>query len=76
MHFFHEKRKKQFIPLPWKVGDFVFISMNQIDEFANHFHKLNIKYVEKIRGFDPNGIFLEQVLTLGFINSFIHIVLG
>jgi len=76
LHFFHEKRKKQFIPLPWKVGDFVFRSMNKIDEFANHFHNLNLKYVEKIRGFDPNWIFLEHMLTVGFSNSFIHIVLG
>ena len=26
LHFFHEKRKNQFIPLPWKTGDFVFIN--------------------------------------------------
>jgi hypothetical protein len=23
LHFFHDKRKKQFIPMPWKFGDFV-----------------------------------------------------
>jgi hypothetical protein len=73
--FFHEKRKNQFIPLSWKVGDFVFRSMNKIDEFANHFHNLNLKYAENIRGFDPNGIFLEHMLTMGFRNSFIHTVL-
>jgi hypothetical protein len=62
--------------LPWKVGDFVFRNMNKIDEFANHFHNLNLKYVENIRGFDPNGIFLEHMLKLSFSSSFIHTVLG
>jgi hypothetical protein len=50
--------------------------MNKIDEFANHFHNLNLKYAEKIRGFDPNKIFVEHMLTMGFSNSFIHTVLG
>jgi hypothetical protein len=62
--------------LPWKVGDFVFVNMIKIDEFTNHFHNLNLKYVENIRGFDPNGIFVEHMLTMGFSSSFIHTVLG
>jgi hypothetical protein len=62
--------------LPWKVEDFVFINMNKIDEFANHFHNLNLKYVENIRGFEPNGIFVEHMLTMGFCSSFIHTFLG
>ena len=65
----------KFIPLSWKVGDFVFRNMNKIDEFTNYFHNLNLKYAENIRGFDPNGIFLEHMLTVGFSNSFIHTVL-
>jgi hypothetical protein len=76
LHFFHEKRKKQFIPLPWKIGDFVFRNMNKINEFANHFHNLNLKYAERIKGFDPNGIFVEDMLALGFRNPFIHTFLG
>jgi hypothetical protein len=58
------------------IGDFVFRSMNKIDEFSHHFHNLNIKYDEKIRGFDPNKIFVEHMLTMIFSNSFIHTVLG
>jgi hypothetical protein len=50
--------------------------MNQINEFANHFHNLNLKYDEKIKGFEPNGIFVEHMLVVGFRNSFIHIFLG
>jgi hypothetical protein len=72
LHFFHEKIKKQFIPLPWKVGDFVFKNINKIDEFAGHFNNLNLRYAERLRGFDPNGIFLEHLLAVGFSSSFIH----
>jgi hypothetical protein len=67
------KRKNQFIPLPWKIGDFIFRNINKIDEFANHFHNLNIKYAEKIKGFDLNGIFVEHMLSVGFnIEQFIY----
>jgi hypothetical protein len=72
LYLFHEKRKKQFIPLPWKVGDFVLRNVNKIDEFAGHFNNLNLKYAERIRGFDPNGIFLEHLLVVGFNNYFIQ----
>jgi hypothetical protein len=70
LHLFHEKRKKQFIPLPWKVRDFVLRNVNKIDEFAAHFNNLNLIYVERLRGFDPNGIFLEHLLVVGLNNSF------
>jgi hypothetical protein len=50
--------------------------MNKIDEFANHFHHMNLKYAENIKGFDPNIIFLEHMLAVGFNNSIMHIVLG
>ena len=64
LHFFHEKRKKQFIPLPWKFGGFMFENVNKIDEFAGHFNNLNLIYVETLRGFDPNGIFVEHFQQL------------
>jgi len=54
LHLFQEKRKKQFIPLPWKIGDFVLRNANKIDKFATHFNNLNLRYVERLRGFDPN----------------------
>jgi hypothetical protein len=76
LHFFHEKRKKQFIPLPWKIGEFVFRNINKIDEFANHFNNVSLKYVEKIKGFDPNKIFVGHMLSVGFNNSFIQTVLS
>ena len=72
LHLFHEKRKKKFIPLPWKVRDFMFKKVNKIDEFAGHFNNLNLIYVERLRGFNPHGIFLEHLLAVGFSSSFIH----
>jgi hypothetical protein len=45
-----KKRKKQFIPLPWKIGHFIFKNINKIDEFVNHFNNVNLKYAEKIKG--------------------------
>jgi hypothetical protein len=76
LHFFHEKRKKQFIPLPWKIGYFIFRNINKIDEFASHFNNVSLKYVEKIKGFDPNKIFVEHMLSVGFSNSFIQTTLN
>jgi hypothetical protein len=66
------RKKNQFIPLPWKVGDFVCRNINKIDEFAAHFKKLNLKYAKRIKGFDPIGIFWEHLLGVGFNTSFIH----
>jgi hypothetical protein len=76
LHFFHEKRKNQFIPLPWNVGDFIFINMNKIDELPGHFHNLNLKYAERVKGFDPSGFFVEHPLAIGFNNSFINAILN
>ena len=47
-------------------------NVNKIDEFSDHFNKLNLTYAERIKGFDPNGIFQEHLLSLGFSSSFIH----
>jgi hypothetical protein len=73
LYFFHDKKKKKlFIPLPWKVRDFVCRNVNNIDEFFGHFKKLNLTYDERLKGFDTNGIFQEHLLAVGFNNSFIH----
>jgi len=70
LHLFQEKSKKMFIPLPWKVGDFMLSNVNKIDEFAAHSSNLNLRYAESLRGFDPNKIFLQHLQTLGFGNCF------
>jgi hypothetical protein len=69
-HLFQEKRKKQFIPPPWKVRDFILRNVNIIDEFTALSSNLNLRYVEILRGFDPNNFFLQHLQTLGFDNSF------
>jgi hypothetical protein len=76
LHFFHEKRKKQFISLSWKIGDFIFRIINKIDTFSSDFNNVSLKYAENIKGFDPNNIFVEHMLSVGFSNSFIHTTLN
>jgi hypothetical protein len=73
LHFLDEKRKKQFIPLPWKIGEFTFININKIDNFANHFNNVSLKYAENIKGFDTNKIFVGHILSVGFNKSFIQL---
>jgi hypothetical protein len=75
-HFFHEKRKNQFISLPWKFRYFIFNNMNKIGEFAGHLQILNLKYVERVKGFDLSGIFVEHLLVVGFNNYFINVILN
>jgi hypothetical protein len=76
LHFFHEKRKSQFIPLPWKFGNFMVRNMNKIDGFADHFHNFNLKCVEKVKGFDPDGIFVENLLAVSLNNSFTDTIMN
>jgi hypothetical protein len=59
------KKKNQFIPLPWKVGEFVLKNVNKIDEFAVHSSISNLEYAKIIRGFDPYNIFRQHLQTLG-----------
>jgi hypothetical protein len=54
----------------------MFKNINKIDEFANHFNNVNLKYVEMIKGFDPNKIFEGHMLSVHFNNSFIQIILN
>jgi hypothetical protein len=75
-HFFNEKRKNQFIPLPWNIGEFMFRNINKIDKFENHFSNVNLNYAENIKGFDLNKIFLGHMLSVGFSNSFIKTILN
>jgi hypothetical protein len=62
--------------MPWKIGHCIFKNINKIDEFVNHFQNENLKYVERIKGFDPNIFFLEHMMSVGFNNSFIHTILS
>jgi hypothetical protein len=37
LHLFYEKKKKQFIPLVWKVGKIFLGGIVKIDEYATKF---------------------------------------
>jgi len=50
--------------------------MNKIDEFVGQFHKLNLRYVERLKGFNPSKIVVEYILEVGFNNSFINTILN
>jgi hypothetical protein len=54
----------------------MFKNINKIDEFANHFNNVSLKYVENIKGFDPNKIFVGHILSMGFSNYFIQTILN
>ena len=56
-HIFYEKRKKQFIPFPWKVGEILLRGISKIDEFSSYLDQYKLIFVEEIKGFDPNGLF-------------------
>jgi hypothetical protein len=58
-----------------KVGD-IFRNMNDIDEFVGQLHILNLKYVERVKGFDPSVIIVEYLLVIGFNNSLINAILN
>jgi hypothetical protein len=50
VHFFHDKRKKQFIPLPWKIGEIQLRGISKIDEFAVQLDQYSLKFAEEIKG--------------------------
>ena len=45
-------------------------NVNKIDKFVADFSNLNLRYVEILRGFNPNKNKLEHLLTLGLENYF------
>ena len=51
-------------------------NINKIDEFANHFNNVSLKYVERIKFFYLNKIFDGHMLLVGFINSSIQTILN
>jgi hypothetical protein len=52
------------------------ININKIDEFANNFNNISLKYAENLKGFDPNKIFVGHMLSIGFNKYFIQNVLS
>ena len=50
--------------------------MNKIDGFTSHFHNFNLKCYEKVKGFDPDGIFVEHLLAVGLNSSFTDTIMN
>jgi hypothetical protein len=48
-HFFHERRKKKFIPLPWRIGEITLKNVANIDEYAVQFDQYNLKPSNSIK---------------------------
>jgi hypothetical protein len=44
LHLFYEKKKKQFIPLLWKVDEMFLRGTAKIDEYATQFNQYNMKF--------------------------------
>jgi hypothetical protein len=57
-HTLSEKRKNKFIPLPRKVGEILLQGISKIDEYVAYLENYDLKFTEKIKGFNPNHIFL------------------
>jgi hypothetical protein len=75
-HTFSEKRKKQFIPLPWKVGEILLRGISKIDEYVACFDHSDLRFVEEIKGFDPNHIFYNHFLSVGLNPALINSVVS
>jgi hypothetical protein len=60
-HFFNEKRKKQFIPFPWRVGEIVFKHISHLNEFVGQLDQLSLKEAQAINGFDPKNSFFAHM---------------
>jgi len=44
--------------------------ITKIDYYSTHLNWFNLKYAEKIKGFNPSRIFLNHMTSVGFSNAF------
>jgi hypothetical protein len=72
-HFFHDKRKKQFIPLPWKIGKFTVKHITHLNELAGHHEQLGLKEAKFVEGFDPDNKFTAHMELVGYSSHFTKI---
>jgi hypothetical protein len=71
-HIFSKKRKKHFIPLPWKVGEIILRGISKINEYASYFNHYDLIFIEEIKGFDPNHLFYNHFLSIGLILALLN----
>ena len=69
-HFIHDKRKKQFIPLPLKIGNFSVKHITHLNELAGHHEQLGFKEAKFVEGLDPNNKFTTHMQLVGYSSHF------
>jgi hypothetical protein len=72
-HFFNERRKNQFIPLPWKIGEFIVKHITHLDELVGHLDKLGLKEGEFVKSFDPDNMFTTHMDLISYSSYFTKI---
>jgi hypothetical protein len=72
-HFFNEKRKKQFILLPWKIREIIVKYISHLDELGGHLDQLDLNKVELVEGLDPNDMFTAHMSLIGYSSYFTRI---
>jgi hypothetical protein len=63
-HTFYEKIKKKFISLPWEVVEIILRGIAKIDEYASYFDHFNMRFAEEIKGFDPDHLFHNHIVSV------------
>jgi hypothetical protein len=71
-NFFCQRKKKQFIQFPWKVGEITVKNASKIDEFVTQFDQYNLKLADLVKGFDPLQSFMNHMTYVGFSVSYIN----
>jgi hypothetical protein len=69
-HFFNERRKNNFIPLPWKIGEFTVKNITHLNELVGHLDQLGLKEAKFVKGFDPDGKFTAHMELIGYSSYF------
>jgi hypothetical protein len=72
-NFFHDKRKKQFIPLQWKIGNFTVKHITHLSELVGHHEQLGLKQAKLVKGFDRHNKFTPHMEFVGYSSHFIKI---
>jgi len=68
-----EKRKRQFIPLPWKIGDCIVKHITHLNELAGYHEQMDFKEAKIVEGFDPYNKLTTHMQLVGYYLDFIRV---
>jgi hypothetical protein len=74
--FFDKKRKRQFISMPFNVANVTIRSLSHLNKVFEMLNAFNLKEVEPLKGFDPEGLFYDHLASMRYNNIFIRIAKG